>query len=74
MGRIHEDWRKMVVTAYGHEIGDFLAEFFCNEQYKEYNENIWHNAYREAEPFDIYNFKEIATKYEVSVEFKMVYC
>ena len=74
MKSILEDWRKVIVTAYGHETGDFLAEFFSDEQFKEYNENIWHNAYSEAEPFDIYHFKEIATKYDVSVEFKMVYC
>ncbi len=72
MGRAHELWKKVEVTAYGDEIGEFLASFFDDERYKDYKENTWRNTYCEAEPFDIYAFKEAAVKFNVTVEFRVL--
>ncbi len=64
-------WLKLEVTAYGKDVGNFLARFFNKEEYKEYTEDVWHNTFVEIEPFDIYSFKEVSTKFDVSVEFRV---
>ncbi len=71
MGRKHEPWKKLKVRVAGPQAGDFLAEFFADEQLRLFNGRVWEFTcyHGDNSISDLEKFKNTSCKYDTAVEF-----